>query len=525
MQLLAANEVDEVQSRSSASTALGLDVNLLFDLSPLRSIVISPSWCISHVTTRFLNDWHVSRDECIGQQLLPFIDKQLPPDGSAAILCLGSAIYDAITSRTERTTEQIITKHAASWRVRVLPCFNETELVSILLEWHEEHGTHVKKGIVQSGSSTDEAFRIFVQAVKDYGIFLLDDKGRIASWNTGAELIMGYKREDIIGQHFSIFYGADDVAIRRPELELETCLREGRADDEGWRYKRDGSRFWASLIITALYKDGAHVGFAEIIRDLTERRASESRLIAPYEEGEKVKSDFLANMSHEIRTPMHAMHSACSPLLVTALSERQQDMTCIMDESGQVLLQVTNDILDYAKLVSGSFSINSDILSISSIIISVVRAVQPTDDPLRYRQILHNLVSNAAKFTDKGGICVTASIDSEDDDSYVIVTEVTDTGIGIGELTAAGLFTRFNQLASATTKRYKGTGLGLSIAKALAELMGGGIRYQLTPKGRFTHEDYRHWYVRIAHPLRRLLRGFLRLVSVGITRVVIHVYV
>ncbi|KAB5581252.1 hypothetical protein GE09DRAFT_1051636 [Coniochaeta sp. 2T2.1] len=109
----------------------------------------------------------------------------------------------------------------------------QVELVSILLEWHEEHGTHVEKQIVQSGFSTDEAFRIFVRAVKDYGIFLLDNKGHIATWNTGAELIMGYNREDIIGQHFSIFYGADDLAIRRPELELETFLRKGRAEDEG----------------------------------------------------------------------------------------------------------------------------------------------------------------------------------------------------------------------------------------------------------------------------------------------------
>ncbi|KAK0619617.1 hypothetical protein B0T14DRAFT_519562 [Immersiella caudata] len=501
MQSPATIDVDKAHSPSLASPFPNIDGNLLFDLSPLPLTVLTPSCRIARVSDRFLHDWQVSREACVGQQLVNFLERYLRPAGSPAVAHLTSAIDDAISSRAERTTKQITTKHASSWRARVLPIFKEAELVGIMLEWQEGPAALDESEIVRPGLSTDEAFRILVQAVKDYAIFLLDTKGRIATWNTGAELLKGYRREEIVGKHFSIFYGQDDLAIRKPELELEICLREGRVEDEGWRYKKDGTRFWANVIITAVYKDGVHVGFGKVTRDLTERKTSESRLIAAYEESEKLKSDFLANMSHEIRTPMHGMLSACSLLLDTPLTERQQDIIQIMDESGQVLLQVINDILDYSKLASGSFSITSDIVGITSIITSVVRSVQTTmhsgvhfelflapdlpksvqGDPLRYRQIVHNLVNNAAKFTDKGTIRVSVSVQMEDEESYFIMTEVIDTGIGVPEPAAAGLFTPFTQFDATTTKRYKGTGLGLSIAKSLAELMGGRIGYRPNP--------------------------------------------
>ncbi|KAK5659907.1 hypothetical protein OQA88_13371 [Cercophora sp. LCS_1] len=501
MQPLEPGRVEETPSESSARPQ-SFDGFALVDLSPLPVTVLSPSCSITRVSDRFLSDWHVSRDECVGQQLLTFLERQLRPAASAAIHYISTTIDDAVAARAERTTKSITNKNAASWGARVLPIFKSAELLAIVLEWHEASSTLVDHELVRPGLSTDEAFRILVQAVKDYAIFLLDTKGHIATWNTGAELLKGYRREEIVGKHFSIFYGEDDLAIRKPELELEICLREGRVEDEGWRYKKDGTRFWANVIITAVYKDGVHVGFGKVTRDLTERKTSESRLIAAYEESEKLKSDFLANMSHEIRTPMHGMLSACSLLLDTPLTARQQDIAHIMDESGQVLLQVINDILDYSKLASGTFSITSDIVGITSIITSVVRSVQTTlrspvhfelflapelpksvqGDPLRYRQILHNLVGNAAKFTDKGTIRVAASVQKEDDEMYEILTEVTDTGIGVAESAAAGLFTPFTQFDVTTTKRYKGTGLGLSIAKSLAELMGGHIGYRPNPE-------------------------------------------
>ncbi|KAK4185235.1 hypothetical protein QBC35DRAFT_517028 [Podospora australis] len=494
----------------SGSSSIGagpsrLDLNILFDLSPLPLLVISPSWRITNASSRLLSVWHVpSADACVGQELLPFVQNQLSAS-PVHLRYLTVAIDDAIATRTERTTKSISPHSAASWRVRVIPIFKDDELVAVVTEWLEGPLTELNLAedqIVTPGLSIDEAFRMLVQAVKDYAIFLLDTNGRIATWNAGAELLKGYTRDEIIGKHFSIFYGKEDLAAKKPEMELEICMRDGRVEDEGWRYKKDGTRFWANVTITAVYKDGVHVGFGKVTRDLTERKSAESRLVAAYEESDKLKSDFLANMSHEIRTPMHGMLSACALLLETELTERQRDIVGIMDESGQVLLQVINDILDYSKLAAGGFSIHSDIVGITSIVTSVVRSVQTTlppsvhfelflapnlprsvqGDPLRFRQILQNIVGNAAKFTEGGSIRVRASVESEDMDSYTVMTEVTDTGIGIPERAAADLFQPFTQYDATTTKQYKGTGLGLSIAKSLAELMGGRIGYRPNPE-------------------------------------------
>jgi osomolarity two-component system sensor histidine kinase TcsA len=130
---------------------------------------------------------------------------------------------------------------------------------------------------------------------------MIDTQGYITTWNAGAAILKQYNADEIVGKHFSIFYGAEDKANQKPQKELEICIREGRVEDEGWRFRKDGSRFWASVTIAPVYRSGEHIGFSKVTRDLTERKESETRLIAAFEEASKLKSDFLANMSHEIR--------------------------------------------------------------------------------------------------------------------------------------------------------------------------------------------------------------------------------
>lgn len=125
----------------------------------------------------------------------------------------------------------------------------------------------------------EERFHFFVQALQDYALFMLDPEGNIATWNTGAERIKGYQASEIIGRHFSCFYPEEDLAARKPWRELEVAAREGRFEDEGWRIRKDGSRFWASVIITAVRDDsGTLVGFGKVTRDLTERKQNEDEL-------------------------------------------------------------------------------------------------------------------------------------------------------------------------------------------------------------------------------------------------------
>ncbi|MFJ4862224.1 PAS domain S-box protein [Streptomyces sp. NPDC088748] len=126
---------------------------------------------------------------------------------------------------------------------------------------------------------TETAFTLLVTSVLDYGIFMLDPEGHVTSWNAGAERIKGFRAADIIGQHFSVFYPPEDIAARKPHLELETAIAEGRLEDEGWRIRKDGSRFWANVVITPLFDEtGALRGFGKVTRDMTERRAAEQAL-------------------------------------------------------------------------------------------------------------------------------------------------------------------------------------------------------------------------------------------------------
>jgi PAS domain S-box-containing protein len=129
------------------------------------------------------------------------------------------------------------------------------------------------------GESSEERFRLFVESVKDYAIFMLDPDGYIVSWNAGAQRIKGYTEEEIIGRHFSVFYSAEARLKRHPDYELRVASEAGRYEEEGWRLRKDGSRFWANVVITALYdEDGTIRGFGKVTRDMTERRETEERL-------------------------------------------------------------------------------------------------------------------------------------------------------------------------------------------------------------------------------------------------------
>src|SRR5436190_1238283 len=129
--------------------------------------------------------------------------------------------------------------------------------------------------------ASEQRFRLIVQSIKDYAIFMLDPLGHIVSWNPGAERLKGYTADQIIGKHFSVFYPQEDLDARKPERELQVASKVGRLEDEGWRLRRDGSRFWANVIITALHNEsGDLIGFAKVTRDLTERRAAQIQALA-----------------------------------------------------------------------------------------------------------------------------------------------------------------------------------------------------------------------------------------------------
>jgi osomolarity two-component system sensor histidine kinase TcsA len=477
------------------------DCEQAFTCSPIPSVILDPSLLIQKASNSFLHHRKDHTTEWHNSQYSTFLkDGMQISDTDLRHIC--DSLQEATRTLTIQTSQSFQTGPTEMWQLRVVPIVKDSTLLYLLVEWMAATKRLVENGAISNILATSEAFRVLVEAVNDYAIFLLDTTGRVMTWNTGAELNKGYKPHEIIGKHFSVFYGKEDLKVDKPKMELELCLREGRVEDEGWRYRKDGTCFWANVVISTVYDNGIHVGFAKVTRDLTERRAAESRVLAAYEESANLKSEFLANMSHEIRTPMHGMLSANTLLLDTKLTEEQLDLVTILNDSGRIMLQVVNDILDYSKLASGNFSLALDTIVITSVLNSIIRSfktiVRPyvdinlsaaldipqsvEGDSLRYRQIVQNLVSNAVKFTNEGSIRVSAYLQSENDHECTIQTEVHDTGIGVPQSAVDTLFTPFRQFDDSSTKLYQGTGLGLSISKSLVELMGGQIGFMANPK-------------------------------------------
>jgi PAS domain S-box-containing protein len=152
-------------------------------------------------------------------------------------------------------------------------------------QYDREPKPHSEGSSIRNHEISDESFRLLVEWVKDYAIFLLDPQGHVMTWNPGAETLKGYQADEIIGHYFGCFYEEGDAAHGKPARLLQRPLKDGRVEDEGWRVRNDGSRFWADVVITALFNEQGHLrGFAKITRDLTERWQAEQSLERRVEE-------------------------------------------------------------------------------------------------------------------------------------------------------------------------------------------------------------------------------------------------
>jgi PAS domain S-box-containing protein len=355
-------------------------------------------------------------------------------------------------------------------------------------------------------ADSERRFRLMVESVVDYAIFMLDAEGRVASWNAGAQRITGYEADRIVGEHFSRFYPREDVERRKPQWELEVAASEGRFEEEGWRVRKDGSSYWANVVITAVRDEtGKLLGFAKVVRDLTERNRVEAELIrakVAAEKASETKSRFLANMSHELRTPLNSLLILARLLADNPganLSPKQVQFAQTIYASGMDLLSLINDLLDLAKIESGAVTTlhiaparldelrddlertfrqvaqDKDLQFAITVDASLPVAIR-TDMP-RLKQVLKNLLANAFKFTIQGGV----TLEIAPAEPRRIGFSVVDTGIGIRADKQKIIFEAFQQADGTTSRQYGGTGLGLSISRELTRLLGGEMRVVSEP--------------------------------------------
>ena len=344
-------------------------------------------------------------------------------------------------------------------------------------------------------------YRLLVESVTDYAIFALSTEGVILSWNNGARRIKGYEGHEIIGRHINLFYPPQDQQAGKAASLLRKAAEDGHVEDLGWRVRKDGTRFWASVVITALHGEGGElVGYAKVTRDLTERMLAQERAIADAkriataEASSRAKTEFLAAMSHELRTPLNAIGGFVELLQMGIggeLSAQQREYLERVRAAQQHLLALINDLLNYSRIESGHVDYDIAPIPLNAIVEKVVALVEGQaahrqvraraerdaaevvglGDRVKVEQIVLNLMSNAVKFTPAGGQVVGRCV--RDEDASLVIVE--DSGPGVPEDQREAIFEPFVQLGRSLTSTQEGTGLGLAISRDLARAMGGDI--------------------------------------------------
>jgi two-component system, sensor histidine kinase and response regulator len=365
--------------------------------------------------------------------------------------------------------------------------------------------------------------QVFARSIIDSSldmIIVVDERRRILEFNPAAQHAFGYRSEEVLGRSIDLLY-----ADQRFGEHIYTIARQqGRYVHEVVNRRKDGMEF-DSLLSASVLCDGAGdiLGVMSVFRDITDQKRAVAELRKAKEEAEaanQAKTEFLATMSHEIRTPMNAIIGMADLLWETPLMPEQQEYVGICRRASLSLLTLLNDILDLSKVEAGYVELEQIEFDLREVIdktsemmalrahekdlelgcsVAPDVAVDFIGDPNRLKQVLLNLIGNAIKFTDKGEVVLRVIQDPDAKQLGALRFMVSDTGIGIPAEKLDGVFERFVQADSSTTRKYGGTGLGLTISKRLVELMGGQLRVE-SIEGKGSTFSFTASFTPVAHP-------------------------
>jgi len=336
---------------------------------------------------------------------------------------------------------------------------------------------------------SEERFRLLVETVKDYAIFMLDTDGRVASWNAGAERIKGYAAHEIIGKHFSEFYPEDARRKKWPEQELALAREHGRFEDEGPRLRKDGTTFWANVVISAvLERDGTLRGFAKVTRDLTDRRRVEA-----LEDASRKTNEFLAMLAHELRNPLAPMANALK-LLARAPTSDPTELWVreVLERQTGQMSRLVDDLLDVSRVTRAAMVLDRKPLDARKSLRNALDAARQwieegrhrlileiaderleiDGDEVRLNQVFQNLLHNAAKYTPQGGEIRVAARREGDE----AVISVRDSGVGMTPELVESAFEIFKQGSQSLDRPHGGLGVGLTLVQRLVHLHGGSVQ-------------------------------------------------
>jgi len=334
---------------------------------------------------------------------------------------------------------------------------------------------------------SEERFRLLIEGVTDYAIFMLDPEGMVTSWNTGAQRINGYAREEILGKHISRFFPQEDIDAGKPWEELATARRDGRAEAEGWRVKKSGERFWARAVVSALYDSSGHLrGFAKVTQDLTDRQH-----LRDLEKATQHVNEFIATLAHELRNPLAPIRAAVQVMAKSPPGDPAlETMRQTIDRQSAQLARIVNDMIDISRITRGAIAIEHEQVDLGEVLQRALEAAAPLiesakhqieveipNEPVwvdgdlhRLTQLATNLLNNAARYTSDGGR-IWLVLATED---RTAVMKVRDNGRGIEPELLNRVFDMFVQGRS-PNRMGGGLGIGLALSRKIAQLHGGSL--------------------------------------------------
>jgi PAS domain S-box-containing protein len=357
-----------------------------------------------------------------------------------------------------------------------------------------------RKQVEEALRLSEERLSLLVHGVKDYAILMLDTEGRVTTWGDGAERIKGYRADEIIGQHFSKFYEPEDLEQDKPSRELKIAAEQGRFEEEGWRVRKDGSRFWASVIITALRdKSGQLCGFGKVTRDISERKRAEEQLVRTVAELKRSNDElgqFAYVASHDLQEPLR-MVASYTQLLAKRYKGRldadaDEFIAYAVDGSNR-MQGLIQDLLAYSRAgtngkpllkISTEKVLNAALATLRTTIqesgAGVTHDALPaiTTDDGQLAQVFQNLVGNAIKYRSAEVPRVHVSAKKNGGKEWIF--SVRDNGLGIDQQYFERIFVLFQRLHGRET--FEGTGIGLAICKKIVERLGGRIWVESQPE-------------------------------------------
>jgi two-component system, chemotaxis family, CheB/CheR fusion protein len=493
----------ELQAKIEETGKANDDLQNLITSTDIATIFVDRAMCIKRYTPSAATVFNLIGAD-VGRSLFDITHRLVYPELADDV----SATFQSL-----RLTEREVATSDGRWFLaRVLPYRTADDRIDgAVLSLVETTARRRAEANVRAG---EERLRLAAQTTNDFAIIVQDPEGRIVSWNAGAERVFGYTAAEAVGQDIDVIFTADDQRARMAAHEREAAQRDGRADDDRWHVAKGGRKVFCSGVVTPL-SDPKFTGYAKIVRDLTDRKtqedarqsqlAEERAVRAQAEAANRLKDDFLAVLSHELKHPLNLIHVKAEMLPRIPEARGVPAIQVTADAIQRAVLgqaKIIDDLLDLSRVRTGKLALNLAMGDVAAMLRTIADAIEADAasrgialsfegldepvwtkvDPVRFDQIVWNLLSNALKFTPRGG-SVSVRLTSKEDELRI---DVTDTGLGIEAPLLPHIFEMFSQGSEARRKTGGGMGIGLALVKQLVEMHAGSVLAQSDGPGRGT---------------------------------------